>query len=72
VYDAASADPNYYYFPSLTVNKAGDTAMGFSASRSNEFIGTFWWYRAADGTTPGHPLILHPSQGPYEFASRFW
>lgn len=71
VYDAASADPRYYYFPSLMVNRAGDMAMGFSGSKSNEFIGAFYSYRAADGTTPSQALLMHPGQGIFDHSSRW-
>ena len=65
VYDAASVDPHYYYFPSLMVNKAGDMVMGFSGSRSNAFIGAFYSWRAANGIN-SQPLVLRPGQGPFE------
>jgi len=71
VYDPASVDPRYYYFPSLMVNRVGDMVMGFSGSRSNEFIGAYYSYRAADGTVPGQPFLLHPGQWPFTFINRW-
>jgi len=70
-YDASSTDPHYYYFPSLMVNKVGDMVMGFSGSRSNEFIGAFYSYRVAGGAITNGPLVLKAGQGAYAFSSRW-
>ncbi len=64
-YDAVSTNPYWYYFPSLMVNRVGDMVMAFSGSHSNSFIGAFWTYRRADGTSPPAPLILNAGQGGY-------
>jgi hypothetical protein len=58
VYDPASVNPYWYYFPSLMVNRAGDMVTAFSGSHSNSFIGAFYSYRAADGTTPTEAQTL--------------
>jgi hypothetical protein len=63
-YDRSSNEPFFYYYPSVMVNRAGDMIAGFSASRSNSFIGAFYTYRAANGTEPSGALILDPGRGP--------
>ncbi len=45
--------------------------MGFSGSKSNDFIGAFYSYRAADGATPNGVSLAHGGQGPYDFSSRW-
>ena len=71
VYDASATNPFWYYFPSLTVNKAGDMVTGFSASRSNSFIGARYSYRAVNGTTPSGALMLSPGHGAFLGSSRW-
>ncbi|MCX6553370.1 MAG: hypothetical protein NTY02_20585, partial [Acidobacteria bacterium] len=47
VYDPASTDPRFYYYPSLAVNGLGSVVMGFSGSKSSEFAGAFTCGRLA-------------------------
>jgi len=58
IYDTAATIPYYYYMPSLMVNTNGDMVIGFSGSRTNEYIGAFYLGRLADGTTSGGPRLV--------------
>jgi hypothetical protein len=68
VFDARSAasDPYWYYYPSLAANPDGDMLMGFSGSRSGEFIGAFYTGRRADGTTSAQPSLVEAGRGIFE------
>jgi hypothetical protein len=70
-YDHASVNPYYYYFPSVMVNRVGDMVAGFSGSHSNSFIGAFYSYRAADGTTANNAATLDSGRGPYLNSGRW-
>jgi len=41
VYDSSAANPRFYYYPSIMVNGQGHAAMGFSGSKSSEYIGSY-------------------------------
>src|SRR5258708_6066420 len=58
IYDTAAGFPYYYYMPSLMVNTNGDMVIGFSGSKTNEYIGAFYVGRLADGTTSGSPTLV--------------
>ena len=40
------------------VNAAGDITVGFSASKATTYIGAFYSWRLADGTTRNRPALL--------------
>jgi hypothetical protein len=42
VFDPSAAPFRFYYYPSITVSGQGDVAMGFSGSKSTEFIGSYF------------------------------
>ena len=58
IYDGASSTPYWYYFPSLMINNAGDMVIGFSGSKTSEYIGAFYSWRLANSTTAPAPLLL--------------
>lgn len=66
VYDNAST-PRYYYYPSIMVNAGGDAIMGFSGSKSAEFVGAYACGRlAADASgTIGVITLLKSGDAPY-------
>ncbi len=41
VFDPSASTPRHYYFPSIMVNGAGQAALSFSGSASDEFIGVY-------------------------------
>jgi len=41
VYDSTPTNPRFYYYPSIMVNGQGHAAMGFSGSKSSEYIGSY-------------------------------
>ena len=58
VYDPASTNPFYYYYPSLMVNGAGDMVMGFSGSNATNYIGAFYTWKPAAGSTTAVPRLI--------------
>ena len=58
MFDDCSANPYYYYFPSLMVNSVGDMIAGFSASKETEYIGAFFSWRLANGSTLNRPALI--------------
>ncbi|GEM_PF-2206588 len=51
VYDSAASNPRFYYFPAIMVNGQGHAAMGFSGSKSNEFVSAYFTGRLVDDST---------------------
>jgi hypothetical protein len=41
IFDSAASNPRFYYYPSITVTGQGDMRIGFSGSKSTEFIGAY-------------------------------
>jgi hypothetical protein len=41
VFDSASSDPLFFYYPSIMVNGQGHAAMGFSGSNSAQFVAAY-------------------------------
>ena len=59
VYDPAQNDnPWWYYSPSLSVNRAGDMAMGFSGSTATNYISAFYTWRLGCGFVLQPPVLL--------------
>jgi hypothetical protein len=58
IYDDCPANPYYYYFPSMMVNAADDMLVGFSASKATTYIGAFYSWRLANGTTGNRPAVI--------------
>jgi hypothetical protein len=58
IYDSASTNPFYYYFPSLMVNCSGDIVMGFSGSSETNYIGSYYSWRLANGLGPAKPRAI--------------
>jgi Concanavalin A-like lectin/glucanases superfamily/Divergent InlB B-repeat domain len=42
VYDNAVSNPRFYYYPSIMVNGQGHVVMGFSGSKSTEYVGAYF------------------------------
>lgn len=42
IFDSASSNPRFYYFPSIAKNARGDIVMGFSGSRAGEYVGAYY------------------------------
>ncbi|MCZ7635772.1 MAG: hypothetical protein M5U12_06830 [Verrucomicrobia bacterium] len=64
IYDNGS-NPYFYHFPSLNVNRPGDFVVGFSGSRTNEFIGAFFTGRRANGTWMTRPGLMQAGRAAY-------
>jgi len=64
-YDTAGSTPYSYYFPSLMVNSTNDMVMGFSGSRSNEYIGAFFTGRRSSGATLNRPVLVQAGRNYY-------
>ena len=58
VFDAAANSPYNFYMPSLMVNSRGDMVMGFSGSKSTEYIGAFFTGRLNNGTWLDKPVLI--------------
>ena len=56
IYDTAVTSPNFYYMPSLAVNKNGDVVTGFSGSSVNDYIGAYYSGMLASGNSPSPPI----------------
>jgi hypothetical protein len=67
VYDSTAANPRFYYYPSLMVNGQGHAAMGFSGSRSSEYVGAYACGRLATDTpgTMQAVVLLKAGQASY-------
>jgi len=56
IFDMNPTDkPWWYYFPSLTVNCAGDMVAGFSGSTGTNYVSTFYSWRVSTGAMLGQP-----------------
>ena len=68
VYDAtATTNEQYYYFPSLMVNCAGDMVMGFSGSSATNYIGAYYTWRLSSGATLEKPRAIQAGLVAYDF-----
>ncbi|MCC2670223.1 MAG: hypothetical protein K0Q72_2694, partial [Armatimonadetes bacterium] len=67
VWDPATADPWFYYFPSIMVNGQGHAVIAFSGSKNSEFVGAFYAGRLATDPpgTMGTPVVLRSGVAPY-------
>src|SRR5205809_7959276 len=53
IYDSATSSPYFYFYPSLSVNVNNDMVIGFSCSKTNEWIGALYsGRRGSDGVRP--------------------
>ncbi len=50
VYDPAASDPRMYYYPALAVNGQGHVALGFSGSKSTEYVAAYTCGRLSSDT----------------------
>jgi hypothetical protein len=68
VFDTASSDPRFYFYPSIMVSGQGHAAMGFSGVRSTEFVGAYTCGRLA-GDPPNTMqaiTLLKAGEGAYQ------
>jgi hypothetical protein len=68
VFDPTVSNPRFYYYPSIMVSGQGHAVMGFSGSKTTEFIGAFSSSRLA-GDPPGTmsaPATVKAGLAPYE------
>ena len=72
IYDTAATTPYYYYMPSLVVNANGDMVIGFSGSKSTEYIGAFYVGRLANGTTSGSPTLVQAGRAKFTANPVYW
>lgn len=57
IYDSAAGGPYWDYYPSLNVKANGDMIVGFSGSKSTEYIGAFFYgYRS--GIAVARPILM--------------
>jgi len=59
VFDAATSNPYWYYYPSLGANAGGDMLIGFSGSSTLEYIGAFYYGQKAAGSVTDRPVLVH-------------
>lgn len=67
VFDTAATNPYYYYFPSLMVNSQDDMVIGFSGSKTTEYIGAFYSGRRASGSVLDKPILVQAGRSYYNF-----
>lgn len=68
VFDTATSNPWFYYYPSIMVNGLGNVGMGFSGSRGSDFVSAFVTGRVANDF-PGamaSPVLLREGRASYE------
>ena len=65
-----TANPWWYYFPSIMVNCAGDMVAGFSGSTATTYASAFYTWRVSSGATLGQPRVIQP--GTVTFAGTRW
>ena len=71
VYDSATSDPRFYYYPSVAVTGQGHMALGFSGSKSTEYVSAYTSGRLATDTAGTTQSILQfkAGTGPYTIVS---
>ena len=67
VFDSAASDPRFYYYPSIMVSGQGHATMGFSGSKSTEYVGAYFTGRLASDTagTMGSVTLLQAGAAAY-------
>ncbi|MCI0639481.1 MAG: GEVED domain-containing protein, partial [Gemmataceae bacterium] len=68
IFDTAATDPRFYYYPSLIVTGQGHMRVGFSGSKSTEFIGAYGTGRLASdslGTVNAPPIVIKAGERAY-------
>lgn len=63
IFDAAPTSATYYYFPSIAVNCASKTLLGFSGSSSNDHIGAYYTWRPTGGPAAEAPVLFREGTG---------
>ncbi len=72
IYDTAATIPYYYLMPSLMLNTNGEMVIGFSGSKSTEYIGAFYVGRLADGTPSGSPILVQAGRANFSSSGGYW
>ncbi len=67
IYDTAASTPYFYYYPSVGVNAPGEMVIGFSGSRSTEFIGAFYSGRRSSGLVPARPVLVQAGRDYFNY-----
>ncbi|TFH27843.1 MAG: hypothetical protein E4H00_09190, partial [Myxococcales bacterium] len=69
VYDSAASDPRYYYYPSIMVSGQGHAAMGFSGSKSTEYVGAYFTGRLSGDAsgTMGSIALVKAGEASYQW-----
>jgi hypothetical protein len=62
IFDNATTDPQFYYFPSLAVNKNGDMGIGFSGSSNTNLVSAYYWGKLGNGTSLDVPVCYFPGR----------
>lgn len=67
VYDSAPNDYRFYYYPSIMVNGQGHAVMGFSGSKSTEYVGAYFAGRLATNEAGymDEPALLKAGESSY-------
>ena len=71
VYDRSPTNADYYYFPSLMVNCTGDMVTGFSGSSATNYIGAYYSWRLAGGSTLDVPRVIRDGVTNYTYSNRW-
>ncbi len=68
VFDPAGGNPRFYYFPSIAVSGQGHAVMGFSGSKSTEFIGAYFTGRIVTDSagTMSDPTLIKAGEAAYQ------
>jgi hypothetical protein len=65
IFDPNSISPQWYYYPSLMVNAAGDMVAGFGGSSETSFLSAFYYWRLQDGTSAESARVLKAGEDLY-------
>jgi hypothetical protein len=70
IFDAAASNPFWYHFPSLSVNCAGDTVVGFSGSSAANYVGVYYSWILGGNVSAATPLAIR--QGTVYYTTDRW
>lgn len=71
VFDSAPSSPRHYFYPGVAVNGQGHAALGFSGSRSTEFISAYTCGRLASDPLNTMQAILQTKIGEQSYSVTF-
>lgn len=63
-----SGNPDWYYFPSLMVNSAGDMVAAFSGSSATKFIGAYYGWLPTNSQATVEPRLFQAGQDYFDYS----